>query len=94
VGNLLTMGLMGRWHGAAPNYLMHGLYHGALLAAASTYGRLQKGNPMLNDPGLPWRALSTLLTFHLAAFGLLILWPSLLGWRKSRFRADPGRILT
>jgi len=72
LGYLLTMGLMGLWHGTEPNYLIYGLYHGVLLAATSTYDRLRKGNPLLNDAGLPWRGLSTLLTFHLIAFGLLI----------------------
>jgi membrane protein involved in D-alanine export len=72
VGYLLTMGLMGLWHGTTPNYLVYGLYHGVLLAATATYDRVNKGNRLLNSPGWGWRILSITLTFHLVAFGLLI----------------------
>ena len=72
VGYLLTMGLMGIWHGTAPNYLVYGVYHGALLAATAAYDRAHKGNKLLNDPSWVWRAGSILITFHLVALGLLI----------------------
>ena len=72
LGYLLTMGLMGLWHGTAPNYLVYGLYHGALLAATATFDRAHKGNRLLNDPHWSWRLGSILLTFHLVAVGLLI----------------------
>jgi membrane protein involved in D-alanine export len=72
VGYLLTMGLMGLWHGTAPNYLVYGLYHGVLLAATASYDRANKGNRLLNSPGWGWRLLSIALTFHLVALGLLI----------------------
>ena len=72
LGYLLTMGLMGLWHGTAPNYLVYGLYHGALLAATASFDRAHKNNRLLNDPRLPWRLTSIVLTFHLIALGLLI----------------------
>lgn len=72
LGYLLTMGLMGLWHGTAANYLVYGLYHGILLAATAGYDRAHKGNHLLNDPSWKWRAVSTVLTFHLIAIGLLI----------------------
>ena len=72
LGYLLTMGLMGLWHGTAANYLVYGLYHGILLAATAGYDRAHKGNRLLNDPRWHWRAVSTVLTFHLIAIGLLV----------------------
>lgn len=72
VGYILTMGLMGLWHGTSLNYLVYGLYHGVLLAATAVLDRRYKGNRLINDEGLIWRAASILLTFQLVAFGLLI----------------------
>lgn len=72
LGFILTMGLMGLWHGTAPNYLVYGLYHGVLLAATATLDRTHRGNRLLNDSALLWRGASVLLTFHLIAFGLLV----------------------
>jgi membrane protein involved in D-alanine export len=72
LGYLLTMGLMGLWHGTALHFLVYGLYHGILLAATSTLDRRFKNNRLLNSPDLSWRLPSILLTFHLVAFGLLI----------------------
>ena len=71
-GYLLTMGLMGLWHGTSPNYLVYGLYHGVLLAATAAFDRAHRGNRLLNDPNWPWRTASIVLTFHLIALGLLI----------------------
>jgi membrane protein involved in D-alanine export len=72
LGYLLTMGLMGLWHGTAANYLVYGLYHGVLLAATAAFDRAYKGNRLLNDSRWRWRLASILLTFHLVAVGLLI----------------------
>ncbi len=72
VGYLLTMGLMGIWHGTSINYLVYGLYHGVLLAATAALDRRYKGNRLINDNGVLWRAASILGTFHLISFGLLI----------------------
>lgn len=72
VGYLLTMGLMGVWHGTALNYLVYGLYHGVLMAGTSAFDRTHKNNRLLNDPHWPWRLASIVLTFHLIALGLLI----------------------
>jgi membrane protein involved in D-alanine export len=71
-GYILTMGLMGAWHGTTPNYLVYGLYHGVLLAATAYLDRRHRGNHLLNDSGLGWRLLSILITFQLISFGLLI----------------------
>jgi membrane protein involved in D-alanine export len=72
LGFLLTMGLMGLWHGAELHYIVYGLYHGALLAVTNWLDRKYKGNRLLNDKGLFWHSLSIVITFHLVAIGLLI----------------------
>lgn len=72
LGFMITMGLMGLWHGLALHYIAYGLYHGALLVATNWLDRRYKGNRLLNDNGLLWRALSIIITFHLVAIGLLI----------------------
>ena len=72
LGYLLTMGLMGLWHGTTWFYICYGLYHGLLLVTTSWADRKYKGNRLLNSPGLLWVMTSTLITFHLVAFGLLI----------------------
>jgi membrane protein involved in D-alanine export len=69
---LLTMGLMGLWHGTELNYLVYGLYHGTLLATTAALDRRYKGNRLLNDSGWLWHGASIAITFHLVAFGLLI----------------------
>ncbi|MFN8411484.1 MAG: D-alanyl-lipoteichoic acid biosynthesis protein DltB [Anaerolineales bacterium] len=72
LGFMLTMGLMGLWHGLALHYIVYGLYHGALLVSTNWLDKKYKGNRLLNDTGFFWRALSIVITFHLVAFGLLI----------------------
>lgn len=72
IGFILTMGLMGVWHGTAPNYIVYGLYHGVLLATTVTLDRRFRGNRLLNSPALGWHLLSIVITFQLIAIGLLI----------------------
>jgi membrane protein involved in D-alanine export len=69
---MITMGLMGLWHGLALHYIAYGLYHGALLVITNWFDRKYKGNRLLNDPSPFWRGLSILITLHLVAVGLLI----------------------
>ncbi len=72
LGYVVTMGLMGLWHGTAWHYVVYGFYHGVLLAITAWLDRRYKGNRLLNDKGFGWQALSILITFHLIAVGLLI----------------------
>ncbi len=72
LGYLLTMTLMGIWHGTALHYIVYGFYHGVLLMTTNWLDKKYKGNRLLNDEGLFWRALSMLITFHLVGFGLLL----------------------
>jgi membrane protein involved in D-alanine export len=72
LGFMITMGLMGLWHGLALNYIVYGLYHGALLVLTNWLDKKYKGNRLMNDNGFFWHALSIVITFHLVAIGLLI----------------------
>ncbi len=72
LGYILTMGLMGFWHGLALQYIVYGFYHGVLLAVTAWLDRRYKGNKLLNDNSFIWQASSILITFHLIAVGLLI----------------------
>lgn len=72
LGFMITMGLMGLWHGLALHYIAYGLYHGALLVITNWLDRKYKGNRLLNDPSPFWRGLSILITLHLVGIGLLI----------------------
>ncbi len=72
LGYLLTMTLMGLWHGTAWHYIIYGFYHGVLLIATNWLDKKYKGNRLLNDNGFFWQAISILITFHLVGFGLLL----------------------
>ena len=66
---VLTMGLMGCWHGLEPQYVVYGLYQGSMLVAYDAFGRW-KGRPRLG--GRAGDVVALVLTFHLFCFGLLI----------------------
>ncbi|MFC1878695.1 MBOAT family O-acyltransferase [Chloroflexota bacterium] len=62
--NLITMAVIGLWHGAAWSFIAWGAWHGILLS----FERLLKYKP---GPG--WRAfLSGLLSFHLVGLGWVL----------------------
>jgi membrane protein involved in D-alanine export len=67
LGLLMTMGLMGLWHGTEWRYLVYGLYHGGLLVCSDVLGR--RG---LWGEGPLWRAASVVITFHAVCLGFLI----------------------
>ncbi len=71
VGYLITMGLMGLWHGPQANYLVYGLYQGVMLIASDFLARWNQRRQLLPDNSLT-RAASVFVTFNLACFGLLI----------------------
>ncbi len=71
LGFLLSMGLMGLWHGTAWYYLLYGLYHGVLLVGHDLFARWNKQHPLWGQ-GRLWQALSILITFNLVCLGLLI----------------------
>ncbi len=71
LGFFLAFGLMGLWHGIEPYYLLYGLYHGALLVGHDLLTRWNKPRRVWGDGPL-WRALGTLVTFHLVCLGFLL----------------------
>ena len=71
VGLLLTMGLMGVWHGLAPQYLVYGLYQGVMLVLYDVVGRWSERRGIVADG--PWaHAASVVVTVNLFCVGLLI----------------------
>jgi membrane protein involved in D-alanine export len=71
LGLLLTMGLMGLWHGTALHYLAYGAYHGVLLVGHDVFARSSLGRkPWASGP--VWDTASRLVTAHAVAFGFLI----------------------
>ena len=71
LGLLLTMGLMGLWHGTALRYLVYGLYHGVLLVVHDVFTRRRKARGGAS-PGVLARAAALALTFNAVCFGFLI----------------------
>ena len=71
LGFILTMGLMGLWHGTAIYYIVYGLYHGSLLISFDRLTRWNKQHHLWSQ-GRLWSAFSIFLTFNLVCFGFLI----------------------
>jgi membrane protein involved in D-alanine export len=71
LGLLLTMGLMGAWHGLAPQYLVYGLYQGTMLVLYDVAERWNARRHLVGDGALA-RAASVFVTVNLFCFGLLI----------------------
>ncbi len=71
LGYLLTMLLMGVWHGLSLHFLVYGCYHGALMALNEVLDcRWKRFKKLKKQPGA--KLVLRLVTFHLFAFGLLI----------------------
>ncbi|HEX8974716.1 MAG TPA: D-alanyl-lipoteichoic acid biosynthesis protein DltB [Patescibacteria group bacterium] len=73
IGYLITMGLMGFWHGFTWYYILYGFYHALLLIGYDYYSRTMKKRPskMKLHPKLV-HALSIFLTFNAVCFSFLI----------------------
>jgi len=71
VALLLTMGLMGCWHGLRPQYVVYGLYQGVMLVAYDLFERWNRKRQLVPDGPLA-RAASVFVTVNLFCFGLLI----------------------
>jgi membrane protein involved in D-alanine export len=71
VALLLTMGLMGCWHGLELPYVAYGIYQGLMLVAYDAIGRWTARRGLVI--GGPWvRPAMVFLTVNLFCFGLLI----------------------
>jgi membrane protein involved in D-alanine export len=71
LGFLVTMGLMGLWHGTAWHYIVYGVYHGALLAGHDAFTRWNKQRGLVGQSRL-WQAASIFATFNVVCFGFLV----------------------
>lgn len=71
LGYVLTMVLMGLWHGPTAAYLVYGCYHGALMSLNDVLDTKWKRFKALKK-GRASRIVLRVITFHLFAFGLLI----------------------
>jgi membrane protein involved in D-alanine export len=72
LGFILSMGLMGLWHGVAWYYLVYGVYHGVLLILTDVVERLNKRKKWWDENSLAYKVMSIFITFHLVCFGFLI----------------------
>jgi membrane protein involved in D-alanine export len=68
---LLTMGLMGCWHGLERRYVVYGLYQGLMLVAYDAATLWNKRHRLIGDGRLA-NAAAVFTTFNLFCFGLLI----------------------
>jgi membrane protein involved in D-alanine export len=71
VGYVVTFGLMGLWHGLAPNFLIYGLYHAALLVGYDIFKRWNQAKRWIGDGPIA-RGFSIFLTGQAVCFGFLI----------------------
>ncbi len=70
IGFMVTMGAMGLWHGLAVYYILYGLYHGSLLAAADWAERRPAYKRVKEQKW--FRFVSVAVTFHLVCFGFYL----------------------
>ncbi len=72
LGFVLTMGLMGLWHGTTWYYLAYGLYHAALLILTDVMERFNRTHKLWNEKSRVVQGIQILITFQLVCFGMLI----------------------
>ena len=71
VGQLLTMFIMGAWHGLKWFYIIYGLYQGLALVGTDIYQRKSKFYKKHKKE--KWfQYIQVVVTFHIACFGLLL----------------------
>lgn len=71
VAQIITMGIMGIWHGLEWFYIIYGLYQGIALVSTDIYQRKSKFYKAHKKE--KWfQYIQILITFHIACFGLLL----------------------
>lgn len=71
VGQILTMFIMGLWHGFEVYYIIYGLYQGIVLVLTDIFQRKSKFYKVHKKE--KWfQCVEIIITFHIACFGLLI----------------------
>lgn len=71
VGQLLTMFIMGLWHGITPYYIIYGLYQGVTLVLTDIYERKSKFYKKHKKERW-FQYVQIVVTFNIMCFGLLI----------------------
>jgi len=84
LNGLISFAVIGLWHGPAWNFVLWGLYHGAGLAACSTYSAVPVAGPLLRkvlqkEPLIGW--VSTQLFVWLG--WLLFFYPAPVAWNMA-----------
>lgn len=81
VAQIITMFVMGLWHGLTPYYLIYGLYQGSALVLTDIYQR--KSKYYKKHKKERWfQCLQILVTFHIVCFGMLIFSGHLFSWKS------------
>ena len=71
VAQIITMFVMGVWHGLTPYYIIYGLYQGGALVLTDIYQR--KSKYYKKHKKEKWfQYLQIIITFHIVCFGMLI----------------------
>ncbi|WP_294404405.1 D-alanyl-lipoteichoic acid biosynthesis protein DltB [uncultured Clostridium sp.] len=71
VAQIITMFVMGMWHGLTPYYIIYGLYQGGALVLTDIYQR--KSKYYKKHKKEKWfQCVQILVTFHIVCFGMLI----------------------
>ena len=71
IGYLLTMLVMGVWHGLSIHFIVYGIYHGVLMCVNDWLDNNVKGFKKFKA-GRLGGVICALVTFHVVTFGLLI----------------------
>ncbi|EPY2286882.1 D-alanyl-lipoteichoic acid biosynthesis protein DltB [Clostridium sporogenes] len=71
IGYMITMTVMGVWHGIEKYYIIYGIYHGVLIVATDYFQR-KSSFYKKNKKKMWWNAMSTFVTVNLVCFGFLI----------------------
>lgn len=70
IGYIITMGLMGIWHGTEKHYIVYGFYQAILIILTDFYQRKKWYKKCKNK--IVYKLTSTFVTFNLICFGFLI----------------------
>lgn len=71
VAQMITMFIMGVWHGLTSFYILYGLYQGAVLVLTDIYQK--KSKLYKNHKKEKWfQYTQIVITFHIACFGMLL----------------------
>lgn len=71
IGYIITMTVMGFWHGFELHYIVYGLYHGILMCVNDILDHKWKKFKKIKRNNKAWPVLA-LITFHIISFGMLI----------------------